>query len=179
MYRKEDPRTIRTREMIKKAALVLLQEGYTVNDLTVQKVTQQASLNRTTFYLHYQDIPNLITGLTEEIIQGLSEKIDSLIQTQDISESKQLILLLDYLYNQRQHLLVLFKVEQFEGQLFLLMRRLISSRRDNIIKSPTKKYVDIDIKASSLVGIIMWWLKNGLHYSSEYIAEHIQILYKR
>lgn len=86
MTKKEDPRAIRTQEMLKSAALTLLNDGLSINQLSVQKVTQKALLNRTTFYLHYQDIDGLITQLTQEILQELTEKIEALIQVQDIDE---------------------------------------------------------------------------------------------
>ena len=48
----------------------------------------------------------------------------------------------------------------------------------NITDSSTKIYVDSDIKTASLVGVIMWWLKNGLHVSSDYIADQIHLMYR-
>jgi len=54
--KKEDPRTLRSREMFKSAVYSLLQEESTISNLTVQKIANKAGLNRTTFYLHYQDI---------------------------------------------------------------------------------------------------------------------------
>ena len=59
--KKEDPRTIRSREMFKNAVFSLLSEDYNISNLTVQKVAAEAGLNRTTFYLHYQDIQDLLT----------------------------------------------------------------------------------------------------------------------
>jgi len=177
MTRKGDPRTIRTQEMLKNAALTLLNDGLSINQLSVQKVTQTALLNRTTFYLHYQDIEGLIDQLTQEILQELTDKIEALIQVQDIDEKKQLVQLLDYLYSQRHHLLILFQLDQFENHLFQLLKKLIEIRRHNI-KSTKKTYVDSQIKTASIVGVIMWWLKNGLHLSSDYIAEQIHLMYK-
>ena len=39
-------------------------------------------------------------------------------------------------------------------------------------------YSIMDILASSILGIIMWWLKDGIHFSSEYIANQINELYR-
>lgn len=178
MMKKEDPRAIRTQDMLKNAALTLLNEGLSIKQLSVQKVTQKALLNRTTFYLHYQDIDGLITQLTQDIIHELTDKIETLMEVQDNNEKRQLIQLLDYLYTQRHHLLVLFQVEQFEKHLFSLMKKLIEIRRTNSIKTTSKMYVDSEIKTASLVGVIMWWLKNGLHLSSDYIADQIHLMYR-
>lgn len=178
MTKKEDPRAIRTQEMLKNAVLSLLNEGLSIKQLSVQKVTQKALLNRTTFYLHYQDIDSLIAQITQDILQELTDKIEALFQVQGIDEKKRLIQLLDYLYTQRHHLLILFQLEQFEKHLFNLIKKLIEIRRMNSDKTTSKIRVDIEIKTASLVGVIMWWLKNGLHLSSDYIADQIHLMYK-
>lgn len=38
--------------------------------------------------------------------------------------------------------------------------------------------LSMDILASSILGIIMWWLRNGVHFSSEYIASQMIELYR-
>ena len=176
--KKEDPRTIRSREMFKNAVFSLLSEDYKISNLTVQKVAAQAGLNRTTFYLHYQDIQDLLTQITDEILKELSDKIVALIQAKDLSEKQQLTQFLDYLYIHRNYLLILFSMNQFEEQLFLLLKQLVETRRKNSKEDLPADYVTIDIKTASLVGIIMWWMRNGLHFSSDYIANQIYLLYK-
>ncbi|MES9735976.1 TetR/AcrR family transcriptional regulator, partial [Peribacillus frigoritolerans] len=115
--KKEDPRTIRSREMFKNAVIALLCEDPIISNLTVREIAAKAGLNRTTFYLHYQDIQDLLTQITDEIINELSEKIFALIHAKDLSEKQQLTKLLDYLYIHRNYLLILFKTNQFEEQL--------------------------------------------------------------
>ncbi|MDI2588504.1 hypothetical protein OR571_15625 [Psychrobacillus sp. NEAU-3TGS] len=75
---KEDPRAIRTQEMLKEALLTLLQEGNSLHQISIHKLTQRAKLNRTTFYLHYQNINELKEHLTHDILQGLTDKIENL-----------------------------------------------------------------------------------------------------
>jgi len=178
MTEKVDPRALRTKEMLKNAVLTLLEDDTPINQLSVQRVTKQASLNRTTFYLHYQDIDELIGQLTNDILRELSDKIEALIQVKDIDTKKRLIQLLDYLYTQRHHLLLLFQIEQFETHLFNLVKKLIETRRINNIKITSKVFIDLEIRTASLVGVIMWWLKNGLHLSSDYIADQIHLMYR-
>lgn len=178
MTKKVDPRTIRTQEMLKNGLLNLLIEGYTLNELSVQKVTEKALLNRTTFYLHYEDINALIHQLTEEVLQEITGKIEVLKTENNINKEYPLVELLDYLYTKRHYLLVLFQLEQFEKHLFQLMKELIETRRIHSINPSRKILVDLEIKTASLVGIIMWWLKDGSHLSSDYIAGQIQQLYR-
>lgn len=69
-------------------------------------------------------------------------------------------------------------MNQFEEQLFLFLKELIETRRENTKKNLPDDYVAVDIKTASLVGIIMWWIRNGLHFSSDYIANQIYFMYK-
>ncbi|MED0875813.1 TetR/AcrR family transcriptional regulator [Bacillus mobilis] len=176
--KKEDPRTVRSREMFKNAVFSLLCENATISSLTVQKVATKAGLNRTTFYLHYQDIQDLLDQITSEILNELSNKIVDLIHAKDLSEKQKLTQFLDYLYIHRNFLFILFKMNQFEEQLFLFLKQLIETRRENTNKKLPDDYVAVDIKTASLVGIIMWWIRNGLHFSSDYIANQIYFMYK-
>ncbi|EMN7727627.1 TetR/AcrR family transcriptional regulator [Bacillus thuringiensis] len=176
--KKEDPRTLRSREMFKNAVYSLLQEESTISNLTVQKIANEAGLNRTTFYLHYQDIQDLLMQLTDEISNELSNKITALIHVSNLSEKQQLTQLLDYLYIHRNYLSVLFNMNHFEEQLFLLIKKLVETRRNNSETELPEDYVAIEIKTASLVGIIMWWIKNGLHFSSDYITNQIYFMYR-
>lgn len=178
IQKKEDPRTIRSREMFKNAVISLLSDDSTISNLTVQKVAAQAGLNRTTFYLHYHDIQDLLTQINDEILNELSDKIIALMHAKDLSEKQQLTQLFDYLYTQRNHLFTLFNISQFEEQLFLFIKELVETRRKNTKKELPIDYVAIDIKTASLVGIIMWWIKKGMHFSSDYIANQIYLMYK-
>ncbi|RBP25182.1 MULTISPECIES: TetR/AcrR family transcriptional regulator [Bacillus] len=176
--KKEDPRTVRSREMFQNAVFSLLCENPSISNLTVQKVATKAGLNRTTFYLHYQDIQDLLDQITNEISNELSNKIADLIHAKDLSEKQKLTQLLDYLYIHRNYLFILFKMNQFEEQLFLFLKELIETRRENTKKDLPDDYVAVDIKTASLVGIIIWWIRNGLHFSSDYIANQIYFMYK-
>jgi len=176
--KKEDPRTIRSKEMFKKAVFSLLSEDSTISNLTVQKVAAKAGLNRTTFYLHFQDIQDLLSQITDEMLNELSDKFVPLIHAKELSEKQQLTQLLDYLYNHRNYLLILFNMNQFEEELFLLLKQVVGTRRENTERDIPEDYVAIDIKTASLVGIIMWWIKKGLHFSSDYIADQIFLMYR-
>ncbi|MEK3953644.1 transcriptional regulator, TetR family [Psychrobacillus psychrotolerans] len=178
MTYKEDPRAIRTQEMLKEALLTLLQEGHSLHQISIQKLTQRANLNRTTFYLHYQNINELKEHLTNDIFQVLTDKIENLTSTFDRNRQQHLLQLLDYLLEQRNHILALVQFEQIEKHLLLLMKDLIVVRRSNSKSIGRKVVVDPDVKTASIVGIIMWWLKDGLHLDSTYIAEQINLMYR-
>lgn len=85
---------------------------------------------------------------------------------------------MDYLLEQRNHILALVQFEEIEKHLLWLMKDLIVTRRNESKNIGRKVIVNPDVKAASIIGIIMWWLKDGLHLNSAYIAEQINLMYR-
>jgi len=70
MVNKNDPRVLRTRQLIKEAFSVLLQKkGF--DAITIKDIAQEAVINRATFYAHYEDK----YALLEEIIEQAFHKM--------------------------------------------------------------------------------------------------------
>jgi AcrR family transcriptional regulator len=51
---KEDPRVVRTRQLIQQAFIDLIQEK-SFEEITIQEIADRATINRVTFYSHFQD----------------------------------------------------------------------------------------------------------------------------
>ena len=70
MVNKDDPRVLRTRQLIKEAFSILLQKkGF--DAITIKDIAQKAVINRATFYAHYEDK----YALFEEIIEQAFHKM--------------------------------------------------------------------------------------------------------
>lgn len=66
-----DPRVIRTRKLLRDSLIELISErGY--DAITVKDITERATLNRATFYLHYQDKEDLLERGFEQIWDELT-----------------------------------------------------------------------------------------------------------
>lgn len=64
MVNQEDPRVLRTRKLIKEAFSALLQKkGF--DSITIKDIAEKASINRATFYSHYEDKYALLEDITE------------------------------------------------------------------------------------------------------------------
>ena len=66
----DDPRVKRTRHLLQQAFQDLMQEK-PFRDLTVQDITDRATVNRATFYAHYQDKYDLLESSIREMFQQL------------------------------------------------------------------------------------------------------------
>ena len=176
-HKKVDPRAIRSKRMFKEAVLSLLAENPQISQLTVQKIANRAELNRATFYLHYQDINDLLKQITHEIFDDLSMKVHPIMKMNTMAEPDQLIAFLDYIYEYRKFFNLLFENEGFQKNLFNLLKQTVEMRRE--ARGISQSDISVDIIASSLRGIIMWWVKDGIQFSSEYIASQISSMYRK
>lgn len=50
-----DPRVLRTRQLIIQAFMSLMQEKRNIHSISIQEITERATINRATFYAHFED----------------------------------------------------------------------------------------------------------------------------
>jgi AcrR family transcriptional regulator len=68
-----DPRILRSRRMLMEAlARLLIKKEF--EDVSVQEIADEATLNRATFYLHYADKNALLQAMTESRFRDLIER---------------------------------------------------------------------------------------------------------
>src|ERR1700727_1339879 len=68
-----DPRILRSRRMLMEAlARLLIKKQF--EDISVQEISDEATLNRATFYLHYPDKSALLQAMTDARFRDLMER---------------------------------------------------------------------------------------------------------
>src|SRR5882757_2193422 len=65
-----DPRILRSRRMLMEALVRLLTQKE-FEDISIQEIADEATLNRATFYLHYPDKNALLQAMTESRFRDL------------------------------------------------------------------------------------------------------------
>ncbi|HZC43821.1 MAG TPA: helix-turn-helix domain-containing protein, partial [Acidobacteriaceae bacterium] len=68
-----DPRVLRSRRMLMEALLRLLTRKE-FDDISIQEIADEATLNRATFYLHYPDKSALLQAMTAARFRDLIER---------------------------------------------------------------------------------------------------------
>ncbi len=183
--KKLDPRVVRTRQLLRDALVSLIAEkGF--DAITVQDIADRATLNRATFYLHYQDKHDLL-------VKSLHDAIDELMA--DIGpteENAQLIVdgpqrpIVQVFHHVAQHARFFQVMMGAEG-----VPAFIAGVRDYMAEitlnwltvlqpDPAKSIVPLEIVANSLswslLGVLIWWLDHDLPQSPEYMAEQFRLL---
>ncbi len=74
MSKKTDLRILRSKHSIREAFIQLLNEkGYEA--ITIQDIADKAMINRNTFYLHYQNKPDLLNTCIDELLKKVKNTL--------------------------------------------------------------------------------------------------------
>ncbi|OOM80564.1 TetR/AcrR family transcriptional regulator [Clostridium sp. BL-8] len=73
MINQDDPRVLRTRQLIKEAFGTLLQKKE-FDAITIKDIAQKAAINRATFYAHYEDKYALLEDIIEQAFNKMFPK---------------------------------------------------------------------------------------------------------
>lgn len=171
-----DPRVIRTRRMFKEAFVSLLETDFDQSRLTIQKLSDQAELNRATFYLHYQDIEDMKEQIATEMLEQLQEKIQPLLEDQAVADQP-IISFLDHIYDNAALFNIMLEDNHFRKKLFFMISEVVSDRRQTRQSITERRKVPAEIIAASTFGIILWWIGAGTPYSSRHLAKQINLVF--
>ena len=70
---KTDRRILRTRALLRQGLAELMQEK-NAGDITVKELVAHANVNRSTFYLHYTDIDQMLASVEAELLERIEKK---------------------------------------------------------------------------------------------------------
>lgn len=74
MTEKTDRRKTRTKQLLQKALIELIEEKG-IHAITVSDLSERAGINRGTFYLHYRDTADFLEQLKAEMFDGLTREL--------------------------------------------------------------------------------------------------------
>lgn len=75
MEKKVDRRVIKTRRQLKKGLAALMKEK-SVNQITVKELVEEVDINRSTFYLHFKDIQDLLREIEKNMEAQIKRAIE-------------------------------------------------------------------------------------------------------
>jgi len=96
MEKQQDPRVLRTRQLIRESFIELLQ-SIPFESITIKDIAQKATINRATFYTHYEDKYALLDEVIEQAFKEMipEQVIHAQAFTEEIGDQ---IILLTYRY---------------------------------------------------------------------------------
>ncbi|SOC43121.1 TetR/AcrR family transcriptional regulator [Ureibacillus acetophenoni] len=174
-----DKRMRRTKTLFHETLLALLQEKE-FSSISISEIVRKADVNRSTFYFHYEKKEDLL----EELVQTTLEKMIIAFRKPHISYQEMYIteistipLFEHFLENKVFYKTMLSNsvpihlqdrmIEVMENH-YQLIDFYIPQQRDDI-----DYQLFISYRVHGLIGFIINWIKNGFHYSVEFMSEQL------
>ncbi|MEJ2413468.1 MAG: TetR/AcrR family transcriptional regulator [Anaerolineales bacterium] len=181
---KLDPRVIRTRRLLRESFMELVAEnGYW--DITIQDITDRATLNRVTFYLHYDNKEDLLVQTTNHILDELVKRVETPKEGASPREMVQAALEANFqVYaNYADFMKAMLGKDGVWSFIFAMQdyhfRASMESFQMMGKDFDPKKEQEIQIflrgMHSTFMGVLQWWLTNDMSLPREEMA---QIVYK-
>lgn len=175
-----DPRVIRTRALLHNALIELVTErGY--EPITIQDITDRATLNRATFYLHYRDKDDLLLNVFDELVDKIVPAPSMEFDPEHPETSTPNIeRIFDHIAEHASfyHAMlgeagapfIAARVREYIEGLGMNWLQFLQPDEEN---APVPLDIAVNYIGSAYLGVIFWWLDNGMPYSSRYMADRL------
>lgn len=171
-----DARVRYTRMIIEQCFLKLLQEK-PVSKITVTELCDCAMINRATFYKHYQDIPQLLEKLEEDLFDQIREMFNG--QAENMES-----LLLDMMHYTKREWERFMALGSENGDPNLMMKTFticyekaypIVEQNMPGLTVPQRQMV-YQFMSQGAGGILTWWIKDGMKEDPQAVVAMIMKL---
>lgn len=171
----KDRRIRKTKDVLKKSLIILMKEK-SINSITVKELCEKADINRGTFYLHYKDVFHMLGEIEKELFEEFQDMILSYEISPDKIETKPILKDIFTFIAKNSDFCIVILCERGD---MAFMKKIVSviyekgySDWSNILKKNDKDLFDkyYSFILYGAIGLIDYWLKNGLKESPEYMA---------
>lgn len=178
---KKDRRTRKTRQLLRGALLGLLKEKR-YDEISVQDIIERADMARSTFYVHYTDKDDLLTGGQGIFAENLDHQLTAHTGERGTPEFSARAWFY-HVQAQDGILKLIAKDDPATGLAMKTLRGIIHRSMQEGMQShphagndrmPTS--VIVDYLADALMTLIQWWLKDGMRRTPEQMDDIFQRL---
>lgn len=174
----DSERVIQTKRIIKDAFIELYKVN-TIDNISVKELTNKAGFNRGTFYIHYQDIYDLLSEIEEEVLSEF-QKLGIKIKDYDISsfDPKEPIPatseVLKYLKSNRNYMEALLgknSAPSFSTKWKNIVKQHLLAKL-KIENRSYRGYSDylLELILSATIGVVTYWVQTGMKMPPEELA---------
>jgi AcrR family transcriptional regulator len=172
-----DPRVKRTRKLLHDAFDSLLAEkGF--ESITVQDIAERATVNRATFYAHYQDKYHLAEGRTRELFQ---ERLASRLPDRSDVSARAFETLCQAVFDFLADLYGHCKMDRQLGSLLeVAMHETLNSFIADLLgraarSAQAKRRIDATalVMTSAIIGVAVQWNRTGRHQPSAELSRQV------
>ncbi|BAQ24133.1 TetR/AcrR family transcriptional regulator [Streptococcus troglodytae] len=174
-------RQTQSKAKLKAAITELLLENSDFNSITIRKITEKAQVNRSTFYLHYQDKYDLVDKLAHEVTRDFKEYL--MLNSANGGLRENLIQALTYLQSQQKFMYALSRIIQinFSQRTRYFIKELITENPSFFYDSInsglglSKEYMLVTY-AASIESLYIHWISTGAQESPQELADMFLVI---
>lgn len=175
-----DRRILKTLEALQKAVIELMSEK-NFDDITIQDISDRANVSRGTIYLHYADKFDLLDKLMETHINEMREICES---GSELDYTDANLPWFEYLASNRLFFSTMLASKGAPSFRSRFVEFLVEEFRDEVETAQGKNQglngdILLQFIVTSYVGVVEWWITNGMHYPPKVLAEQVGILLER
>lgn len=164
----EDRRARRSRRLLK-ASLLELMKQKTFAEISVRDVTDEADMNRATFYLHYSGTSELLQSVEEDLLAELQALVDAHMQETVAIGSVAPVFepVLDFVVEHRETCAVLFASSEASG-FFQSLQRLVHENGAPLVRTwfrpadPRLTEYLLNFLAWGFIGLLAEWFEKDM-----------------
>lgn len=186
--RKVDRRIQRTRTLLRDALMrLIIARGY--DEITIQDITDEANVARTTFYLHFSDKDDLLFSTMRDVYEELYAQVGNKAADSFFSETEDDCHAEDFLHVQEFAEFYRIMLSERGSAAFLarvrqyLAESIMAKSLPTYVPEGQEARIPLDIMAYAIagaqIGVTKWWLDNGMPYSSKRMAFYLEQFLKR
>lgn len=178
-----DRRQRRTKIRIREAFIDLISE-IGLKKITVSELSNRADINRGTFYLHYQDIEDLLDSLQKELIKDLRQVTSQLDPNEIMEDQEKLYPLLVHIiesFAAHADLIIVLMGPKGDPSFLITWEQIVANlvlrKFDEVPEekqiAPIAPNYLATIISSIYTGVVLEWIDKGMKETPEEIARII------
>ncbi|WPC43695.1 TetR/AcrR family transcriptional regulator [Clostridium sp. JS66] len=173
MEEKKLDRRIRKTKQTLLQALTKLMSKKKINNITVKELTDLADVNRSTFYLYYKDIFDIVDKIESELINDFSETYDKF--SKEATTYDDLFHFFIYLFEFVQNNGEMFEIFLCQSGEYTFIEKLKDAIKhckiplDDTSSEVEAKYC-MPFAISGCIGVVQQWLIDGMKTSPKDMA---------
>ncbi|MEZ4668688.1 MAG: TetR/AcrR family transcriptional regulator [Anaerolineae bacterium] len=179
-----DPRIVRTRQLLRTALLQLIHERG-LEAVNVQDITERATLNRATFYLHYTDKDDLLLQTLNDVLDELTTLPMPVSPTNPSAPEPErigafFVGLFQHVANNADFYRIMLGADSTAAYAARIQAYVEdiglrwfarSVRHHNGTHLSVSPELMVSVLSGAYIGMIKWWLKNEVETSPEQMAD--------
>ncbi|KSU86056.1 hypothetical protein AS180_20805 [Priestia veravalensis] len=168
--KKEDLRIKRTRKLLSQALLSLI-EHHSFNSISVKEICEEAMVHRATFYTHFNDKYDLLAYLLKEIAEEFHFTDSNLEEVH--------LKLFNVAIKYKRLFSQLF-LEERDSLRYVIRNEMTTSMKQEMLRDDrnpsisTSSEIGIAAFAGATLGVLNWWIENGMTLSGEDVYNEIK-----